>query len=94
MNSIESWKDYTHTIEIAGHALFAVCKSIMTVEELLEWKNGSSANNFIDANQVLIDILDDLGIDIDIEDPEMNKLWHDCWNKAIALNQSKNYMGA
>lgn len=92
---MEDHKDYSATIKSCAIAFLCVCEQVMSAEDLKKWAKGEVyPDDFMDGNQVLIDIIGNHGIDTkligDGECPtECDYIFRASWDMTNELNEKK-----
>ena len=92
---MEDHKDYSATIKSCSIAFLCVCERLMTEQQLQQWANQDVCpDDFMDGNQVLIDIIANHGIDTELigdgECPtECDYIFRASWDMTNELNEQK-----
>lgn len=93
---MENHKDYSATIKSCAIAFLCVCEQIMDKKDLELWAKGECCpDDFMDSNQVLLDVIENYGISTELNmDGEMpsecDHIFWESWKMTTDLNQKKH----
>lgn len=93
---MEDWKDYSATIKSCAIAFLCVCEQIMDKEDLEEWAKGEcSPDDFMDDNQVLLDVIENHGISTELSNDgeissEVDHIFFAAFEMTAELNRKKH----
>ena len=97
---MEDHKDYSATIKSCAIAFLCVCEFRMAKEDLASWAKGKwCPDDFMDANQVLLDVIENHGISTELtEDGEMpsecDHIFRAAYEMTNELNRKKHTIEA